>query len=401
MKLLKLKVDGLANYKDTLEIDFYAEQRVAPDSTDMLSHLFSNKTTNIYTNNIISFIGINASGKTSVLKFITFALKMLNCEPINYVSRAYDGILDDSTKVSIESYFYDENFGICKLYTLLEKKEALIETYVDEIHFSITEEVLWVKPINKVSSKKALFHFTDTDIYKKRDNQETFLKDDISIVMVLNKSNNFFVQDLLGATDINHLYTAGFFPNSLVKFLDGSIEYIKCDPYNKWAKLKFYDREEIQASNVRELEKYLSSGTIKGLNVFVLAQMAFQEGGYFIIDELENHFNQEVVSTLLRFFSSSRVNPKGATLIFSTHYSELLDELDRNDCVNIVRNRGGITSEKLSYILKRNDIKKSEAYQSDFLQGTVPAYDAYIELKELLLNSFVQEVTREEVVTDD
>ena len=80
-----------------------------------------------------------------------------------------------------------------------------------------------------------------------------------------------------------------------------------------------------------------------------------------------------------------KVNQHGATLVFSTHYSELLDEFERNDGIYIVRNTGGITAENLSNILKRNDIKKSEVYDSDFLKGTVPAYESYIALKKVLM----------------
>ena len=66
---------------------------------------------------------------------------------------------------------------------------------------------------------------------------------------------------------------------------------------------------------------------------------------------------------------------------------ELLDEYDRNDGICIVRNRNGITAENLSHILKRNDIKKSDAYQSGFLEGTTPAYEAYMRLKKSLAAS--------------
>ena len=45
----------------------------------------------------------------------------------------------------------------------------------------------------------------------------------------------------------------------------------------------------------------------------------------------------------------SRLNKNGGTLIFTTHYPELLDEYDRNDGICIVRNRNGITAENLSY----------------------------------------------------
>ena len=71
-----------------------------------------------------------------------------------------------------------------------------------------------------------------------------------------------------------------------------------------------------------------------------------------------------------------------------------MDEFERNDCIYIVRNRGGIYAENLSLILKRNDIKKSEAYESGYLEGTVPVYDAYLALKKVLSN--VVEVQEDE-----
>ena len=109
-----------------------------------------------------------------------------------------------------------------------------------------------------------------------------------------------------------------------------------------------------------------------------------QNGGYIVVDEIENHFNKEIVTTLMRFFMDSKLNKNGGTLIFSTHYPELLDEYDRNDSIYITRNRNGITAENLSSILKRNDIKKSDAYQSGFLEGTTPMYEAYMRLKKSL-----------------
>ena len=106
-----------------------------------------------------------------------------------------------------------------------------------------------------------------------------------------------------------------------------------------------------------------------------------------VLDEIENHFNKEIVSTLVRFFMDSKFNNNGGTLIYSTHYPELLDEYDRNDSINIIRNRNGITVDNLSNILKRNDIKKSDAYQSGFLDGTTPMYDAYMRLKKSIAAS--------------
>lgn len=68
-------------------------------------------------------------------------------------------------------------------------------------------------------------------------------------------------------------------------------------------------------------------------------------------------------------------------MIFSTHYTELLDEFERNDNIYIVRNQSGITVGNLTSNISRNDIKKSEAYLSGYLESTTPMYEAYINLK--------------------
>ena len=78
---------------------------------------------------------------------------------------------------------------------------------------------------------------------------------------------------------------------------------------------------------------------------------------------------------------NKKINKNGATLIVSTHYPELLDEFERNDSIYIVRNQDGIMAQNLSHSLKRNDIKKSEIYESDYLEGTVPEYETYMRLK--------------------
>lgn len=145
--------------------------------------------------------------------------------------------------------------------------------------------------------------------------------------------------------------------------------------------MKFRGKSEIILNNPMELNQYLSSGTIKGMIVFTLAKEVLQSGGYIIVDEIENHFNKEIATALMRFFMDTKLNKNGGVLIFSTHYSELLDEYDRNDSIYITRNRAGITSENLCNILERNDIKKSDAYQSGFLQGTTPMYEAYMQLR--------------------
>lgn len=66
MKILRITARGLPLFKDVLDLKFYAQQRVADKDKDHLYHFFSN----VYLNPTSSFIGINASGKTSVLKVL-------------------------------------------------------------------------------------------------------------------------------------------------------------------------------------------------------------------------------------------------------------------------------------------------------------------------------------------
>lgn len=385
MRLLKIFIQDMPRFKGNIDIDFITKQRVAEDDQEKLFNTFSNNYTSIYTNQAISFIGLNASGKTTILKAISFVINLLNNEALNNIkSKEILNDLSDNEKVKITSFFYNDN-SVYKLETHIEKRVNQVD---NESKLIITEERLWEKDATKVKTKKRLFEFNDSDIRIERNEKEQFLLNDVSVMIAINKEkqSNFPLRDMLMWTNHNMLNILGKFPKELLTFLDPSIEYFKCDIRKKPAdiRLKFYESEEIILNNPSEIEKYLSSGTIKGINVFMNALLCFMEGGYLIVDELENHFNEEIVTTLVRFFMNPNVNRNGATLIYSTHYSELLDEYDRNDCIYIVRNRGGIYTENLSLILKRNDIKKSEAYESGYLEGTVPIYESYMALKKVL-----------------
>ena len=385
MRLLKIFIQDMPRFKGNIDIDFITKQRVAEDDQEKLFNTFSNNYTSIYTNQAISFIGLNASGKTTILKAISFVINLLNNEALNNIkSKEILNDLSDNEKVKITSFFYNDN-SVYKLETHIEKRVNQVD---NESKLIITEERLWEKDATKVKTKKSLFEFNDSDIRIERNEKEQFLLNDVSVMIAINKEkqSNFPLRDMLMWTNHNMLNILGKFPKELLTFLDPSIEYFKCDIRKKPAdiRLKFYESEEIILNNPSEIEKYLSSGTIKGINVFMNALLCFMEGGYLIVDELENHFNEEIVTTLVRFFMNPNVNRNGATLIYSTHYSELLDEYDRNDCIYIVRNRGGIYTENLSIILKRNDIKKSEAYESGYLEGTVPIYESYMALKKVL-----------------
>lgn len=381
MKILRITVNGLPLFKQELDLLFYTQQRVGEDDKEKLYKIEPN----YYLHTACAFIGINASGKTSVLKVINLALNILRNEPINHVESR--NILGACERATFKICFLDKKNNVYCLKTVITSKKAKAERYV----YSIIEEKLWEKPISSVKSKKYLTDFTAISPIAVRNTEEAYLPDDVSFIIAHNKKANdkIDVFSLLSYTNINILPFTEDIPLEVIAFLDPTIEklYFEKVEDKAFIHLKFKDEEEIILNNAVELEQYLSSGTIKGIITFSIVKEVLASGGYILVDELENHFNKEIVVTLIRFFMDSSLNKNGSTLIFTTHYPELLDEYDRNDAIYIVRNRNGITAENLSYILKRNDIKKSDAYQSGFLEGTTPAYEAYLRLKKNLAAS--------------
>lgn len=381
MKILRITAQGLPLFKEDLDICFYTQQRVSEDDRQNLYKMEAN----YYLHSACAFIGINASGKTSVLKAINLALNIVNNEPINHVESK--SILGGTEMAKIRTYFYDNRKYVCCLETVISAKK----TKKGDFNYSILAEKMWEKPISSVKSKKYLTDFTDMEPVAVRSNNEAFLPDDVSLIIAHNKKTNDAVDvfSLLSYTNVNVLPFTEDIPLEVIAFLDPTIEklYFEDTEGKTFIHLKFRDEDEILLNNAVDLEQYLSSGTIKGIITFSMVKEVLQTGGYLLVDEIENHFNKEIVTTLMRFFMDTHLNKKGGTLIFTTHYPELLDEFDRNDGISIVRNRKGITALNLSNILKRNDIKKSDAYQSGFLEGTTPVYEAYLRLKKRLAAS--------------
>ena len=246
MKLLKLTICGLPNFKDTLDLDFVAQQRVNDRDKEKLYNVFSN----IYVNEAISFIGINASGKTTILKAVSFAVSLLNNEAINSIKTKE--ILDDLQEgqtVTLTAYFY-ANSLVSKLETIISKR---INDLDGSAKFIITDERLWSKDSQKIKLKKNLFEFSDSELKIRRDQKEQFLMEDVSIIIAVNKENDshFFLHDMLRWTNHNIIGILGRFPKELLMFLDPSIEYLRGDVNDKVTdiQLKFYGKEEISINN--------------------------------------------------------------------------------------------------------------------------------------------------------
>ena len=383
MKILRIKVQGLSLYKNIFDISFCAVQRVHKNHLNSVYNLFGN----IYVNTVEVFAGINASGKTTALKVVSFTSVLLGAAPLS--AEFVPQILDDGIKTIFDIDFFLDG----KIYHLTS--EVIKHRNQDgKPKVRILSERLWVKSVSSKINKSNLWDYDKENPVRVRDNSDEYLPDDVSIMIAINKQivkQSIFV-DLVMFTNFNlFLPDGGLVPTEIISLLDPTIEYISVETLNDKVitRLKFFRKEEIVLLNPAELNVYLSSGTVKGVRVFSDAARVLKNGGYMIVDEIENHFNRELVASLLRLFLNKKTNPKGAVLIFSTHYSELLDELDRNDAGFITRSDEGLVVNNINDLLNSNDVKKSDLYKSKFLGGTAPKYTALLKLQKSIIQGGV------------
>lgn len=394
INLIKSSINGLKLFKDShLEIEFVTLKKVSQHEVD--EHIVENLFGSVYKQNLLAFAGINASGKTTTLKLITMILELFiqnrTLETLSN-SEMFDHLEDESTLINI---FYAEN----KLYELTSviKRD-------ENGKFQFLSETLKTKTARSNISKEKLLNFKDIQPYRTREDVEKmamgYLRGDTSIFMQILKELSIldgrrYIFDMIQFTNFNVFGTLNTIPTGYIQYLDPDIEeieFINPDNTKNFAKLlikiKFFNQDamEILAS---DLWKYLSSGTIKGLNLLLAIEKVLKTGGYMVIDEIENHLNKTVAITIINLFKSE-VNKNNATLIFSTHYSEILDDIERSDSIYFnTKNKGKIELENLSLHVNRADKKKSNIYLSGLL-GTAPKYTGYQALKKSLKNKMTQ-----------
>ena len=259
------------------------------------------------------------------------------------------------------------------------------------------EETLYKKSQTAVTNKKNVFDFSSSvkniNVQKRselKEETQKALKDDDSMVILVTRNNGCTVFDQLDANYLNSSPMLGRTPAEVLNVFDNNIDYLTAEKEKgsskiHW-KLKFKNRDKIYDINyIQGLNQMLSAGTIKGHAILGKTISVLHSGGYLFVDELENHFNKELVRMIMELFNSKTTNPRGGCLIFSTHYAEILDFINRKDNVYITRKKDGLLSiSKYADEVNRNDIKKSDIIISNFLKGTAPQYESIKALREAI-----------------
>lgn len=378
MKILNIKFEKIGLFNDGLNIDFTCKDRV-PDPSQV-----TKITGNIYTQRLIGLVGVNASGKSTALKLIKFAMDILLGH--KSLEQAYfgKGIIKNES-VMIIDFFYNEK--LYRIKSIFGDDRECIDDLENELYYK--DEIVYCKKKSSVKSKSMIFSFSEKDIIHTRkefeEQEYSVLKLQDSIILAITKEARLYYDDMIKETNFNLYRIKGKAPIDFINLFDDSIKSLTVNDENLEVSFKSDSTTYACNSPIKGYD-FLSSGTIKGGNLIYKTEKVLKKGGYLLVDEIEIHMHKELVLTIIDFFNDEEVNKFGATLIFTTHYSEILDSIDRKDNIYIMRKGADYRCEAVRYSdeIHRNDIKKSEIFLSNYIKGTAPSYESIEKVRKFI-----------------
>lgn len=386
-KILYVKIEGVTNFENGIfEFDFM-NQRRGRNNDGELFEIF----TGAYTHNVISLVGINSSGKTTAAKLLYWATELLATSSLQINSLHLLNITDlISEKAHISVIAFSKKTKTIFRYSASIGRDAKGDFAI------ITDQIDYRLDMGKISRKNIL----------EFDNYATITRADITKMIAQTPKEKYIAEQFalrsdeaiirytqfFNAIDVN-LYSPDKYVRKtrfenvsphILEYLDKAIDYIsKPDSESRTPdgayELKFKNRATIK-TNRWGLEDKLSTGTVRWITLFDLAIRSLEKGSYLIIDELELSLHKALAVDLMRLFSSKMTNPRGATLIFSTHYIELLDSIKRDDSIYVTsKNTEGFSRiTNLSHLMARNDLSKSDYFLKNFTrEQTAPSREIY------------------------
>ncbi len=382
LKILRIEYKNIGIFGDNFAVDFIATDKVANED-----QVFTIRKP-VYTQHVMSIIGINATGKSTALRLINAAMDIvLGNKGLNTLKLS-SGILLQGSEI-IVVFSKDKEVYQLHSYIGLESEEQ--DDQNKDSPYIFTNEKIYKKSIISVTSKKKIFSFGDGSIIMDRsedssNEQFNFLKNTDSIVIAITKNDKVFYRDMINDANINIYRVSGDSNIDFINLFDDNIESLHND--DNGVVVCFNNKVQFNSSKL-DAQNVISSGTIKGGNLLFLASVALKSGGYLIVDELENHFNKKLVETIIDLFDDPSINKFGACLIFSTHYVEVIDSIKRKDNIYLLRRKKNkkSTIDQYSGLIKRNDVKKSEIFLSNYIDGTAPSYEAIQRVRDYICQS--------------
>ncbi len=378
MKILKITANNFKLCEDNLTISFVPFANKTVDDKEFELHEIDE---NLFVYKTLGIIGKNASGKTTIIDLLSLVYDIFSNFRIknsDYIFKYWDKV------ISLDITFYHEGC-LYRYITDLVKDN----NYIDNPVIEFLNQKLY-KRIYKKSYAKDLFDFSKFESV----NIDFNLPNDTSILYNLLKK--IYIRGICCPSDDNmYRYYANSFNiyklldnghkviEAILKMFDEHLNNIEMIDENKF-KLYYTDKNVKEVTNA-ELYEILSSGTTKGFGLFTFVVYSLKFGCDLVIDEIENHFHKTLVENLVNLYKDSSVNKNNATLIFSTHYCELLDLFNRTDNIYITKYEDKIKLENVYCDYKfRPELSKSNKFYSNAFNTNVN-YESLMNFKKGLM----------------
>lgn len=325
------------------------------------------------------FVGQNSSGKTTLLQFISKVLRFLRTGRL-----PKNGFLYGST-FSFEVLFLEK--------TTLFRYQVALKAVMGQDNLIIQNESLSSANASTTLRK----NLSNANFKPRLDFRQSVGYDTSKITTFTEMENDFTLEDYKG--DYAQAFMDTYLQlcedldeatlTSLVQLFDDSVESLEVSvegSVDGQPRFVFARKGETPVYATGEyLCSILSAGTIRGITLFGRSIRAFSSGGYIVIDEIENSFHKNLVDNLRIMFADPTINTAKASLIYSTHYYQLLDFGDRTDNIDIVmRDDSRIVLKNLSSDFHlRTDIVRSQWFDQNAF-GTLTCYDRLMQIRNYL-----------------
>jgi hypothetical protein len=371
MNLLYVKSSHFKNAKDNFEISLMPKsKKTAEDREYELCEIAED----LHVYNTLAFVGKNASGKTT-------AVELLDCCYSILGDFRLEGKHYDYDNVELEIIFFYEYY-LYRYITTLQSDHALGNKAV------FTNQHIYKKKYYKSKIKSIL---EAEDFAEIGDLGE--LPEDISKVFFILKKNQtraiYFDSFGDGVNTYSMLFKAlknfkisdEIFSNIICIFDENVKAIEKIDDHN----YILHYQNEVKSMSDQELVYRLSSGTTKGVLLYVLMVASLQNGFDLIVDEIENHFHKTLVENMISLYKDKSVNKNNATLIFTTHYCEILDLFNRRDNIWIAKSDSKVYLSNMyeDYEIRTELLKSKQFYNNAF--QTAVNYDELMNMKRKLM----------------
>ena len=371
MKLLRVRASNYKNCCDDFTIDLVAKsKKTSEDKEYELQEIADD----LYVFNTVAFVGKNASGKTSAIELMECCYSILSEFRLEDKHYNYDN-------VKLEIIFYYK--GNIYKYTTGLKSDPNLGSKAN-----FTEQHIYQKKYYKSKVKEiyAVEGFEEITGFGE-------LPEDTSIVFFILKKKAtravYFNCNGEGADTYHLLFRAmktyKIPENILVKVIKIFDDKIKSLEMVDEKHYKLIYQDHVKELSDSELVYILSSGTTKGVLLYIFVVAAVENGFDLLIDEVENHFHKTLVENMISLFKDKTVNKKYATLMFTTHYCEVLDLFNRQDNIWIAKSDNKIHLENMyeNYNIRTELLKSRQFYNNVF--DTSVNYEDLMALKKELM----------------